>query len=108
MHLNDAIGEIEFRVSAPRARHVAVDDRAKLFVRLRLELARLLPLIRNETLREGVLVPKWVLVPARDREQVDERIDVPEAVLNGCRCQHQHEAETTLFQRLLEAGGDLR
>ena len=54
------------------------------------------------------LAAKGVLVPARDGQQVYQRIEIPQAVLYRRRGQHEDKAKSALFQGLPEAFGDLR
>ena len=42
-----------------------------------------------------------------DREKIDERIEVPQPVLDRCRCQHQNEFEAARRESLSEALCDL-
>ena len=47
-------------------------------------------------------------MPAGDGEKVDQRIEVPQPVLDRRGRQHQNEAEAPVFQRLSKAFGHLR
>ena len=57
MHLHDAVGEIELGITATHAGHVAVDNRAELILRLRLELAGIFALVGDEAPRKQALAP---------------------------------------------------
>ena len=47
-------------------------------------------------------------MPAGDGEKIDQRIEVPQPVLDRRGRQHQNEAEAPVFQRLSKAFGHLR
>src|SRR5207244_3957177 len=89
-------------VTPAHPRHVPVDDGAELVFRLWLEQARLVLTVRNEAVCEHPLIAERILVAACDTKQVDEGIEIPQPVLNRRCREHEHEAKSSVAQRLLE------
>ncbi len=84
MELHDAVRKIELSVSSPYPRHVAVDDRAEFFTPLRLKLARLVAVVGDEFAGEHPFAAEGVFMAARHGQQIDQRVKVPQPVLDGC------------------------
>jgi hypothetical protein len=68
---------------------------------------RVVLIIGNKAARKRRRPAERILVAARTREQVNQRIEIPQPVLGRRRRQHQHEAKAAVGERLLKADGNV-
>ncbi len=108
VQLHDTVRKVQLGVAAAHTRHVAVDDRTEFFAGFWLQLARGVALIGDEFAGEHAFAAEGVFMAACNGQQIDQRIKVPQPVMDGCRRQHQHIAEAPFLERLPEAHRDLR
>src|SRR3954454_10279829 len=108
VQLHDPIWKIELGVAAAHTRHITIDNRAELLAGFGLELMRRFAIISDEFAGEHALTAEGVLMAPRDRQQINERVKIPESVLDRRRREHEHVPKAPLFESLLKSQRHLR
>ena len=96
------------RVSSPRPEHVGADDFSKLLGMLRPQSTGDLFAVGNEPGCELRRRPERIRMPSGHSQAVDQGIDIPEAVLDRRRGQHEHILERPCLEGVEDRRGHLR